>query len=64
MISVNGIVKFVMPSLHNVAPNPMRNTDSGLRVDFGATVCLEFDKAGSFGFLCSSHGFTGTIVVQ
>jgi hypothetical protein len=33
-------------------------------VDFGATACLEFDKAGSFGFLCTSHSFTGTITVQ
>jgi plastocyanin len=63
-ISVRGIVKFVMPTLHNVAPNPLRSTDSGLRVDFGATGCLEFDKAGTFNFMCTAHSFQGTIVVQ
>jgi plastocyanin len=63
-ISVGGIVKFVMPSSHNVAPNPLRSTDAGLHVDFGKTACLEFDKAGTFSFLCTAHSFTGTIVVQ
>ena len=63
-ISAHGIVKFVMSSLHNVAPNPIKPTDPGLNVGFGQTACLEFDKAGSFSFLCSAHGFVGTIVVQ
>lgn len=63
-ISVGGIVKFVMSPLHNVAPNPIRNTDPGLHVDFGATACLEFDKAGTFSFICTSHSFAGTVVVQ
>ncbi len=63
-ISAHGIVKFVMSPAHNVAPNPLKPTDPGLMVDFGATACLEFDKAGTFSFLCSAHGFVGTIVVQ
>jgi len=63
-ISVGGIVKFVMPSAHNVAPNPLRSTDAGMHVDFGATACLEFDKAGTFNFMCTAHSFQGTIVVQ
>lgn len=63
-VSVGGIVKFTMPLDHNVIPNPIRSTDAGLRVDFGATTCLEFDKAGTFGFMCAAHGFAGTVVVQ
>lgn len=63
-ISVGGIVKFVMPSLHNVAPNPLQPTDPGLSVDFGQTACLEFNKAGTFNFRCVPHGFTGSVVVQ
>lgn len=63
-ISVGGIVKFMMPSMHDVAPNPLRTTDSGLVVDYGKTACLEFSKAGTFSFRCVAHGFVGTIVVQ
>jgi plastocyanin len=63
-ISVHGIVKFVMSSSHNVAPNPLKTTDPGLMVDYGKTACLEFDKTGTFSFLCSTHSFVGTIVVQ
>jgi plastocyanin len=53
-----------MPLEHNVVPDTSRATDTALRVDFGATACIEFDHAGSFGFKCAVHGFTGTIVVQ
>jgi plastocyanin len=63
-IRVGGIIKFMMPLDHNVSPYASTATDPGLKVDFGATACLEFDKAGSFGFACSAHYFTGTVVVQ
>jgi plastocyanin len=63
-ISVGGIVKFMTSSMHDVSPNSMRMTDAGLVVGFNKTVCLEFDKAGTFGFKCSVHGFMGTITVQ
>ena len=63
-ISVGGIVKFVMSPSHNVAPNTIRPSDPGLHVDFGKTACLEFDKAGTFSFICTTHSFAGTIVVQ
>ena len=63
-ISVGGIVKFVMPATHNVAPSTTRASDPGLHVDFGKTACLEFDKAGTFSFVCTTHGFAGTVVVQ
>jgi plastocyanin len=63
-ISAGGIVKFMMSTTHNVAPNPIRATDPGLVVDYGATACLEFSKAGTFSFRCSTHSFAGMIVVQ
>jgi plastocyanin len=63
-IPVNGIVRFQMSGLHNVAPNPIGNTDPGLTVDFGETKCLRFTAAGTFGFYCTPHGFNGTITVQ
>jgi len=63
-ISVGGIVKFTMSSQHDVSPNVGKMTDAGLTVGFGKTACLEFDKAGSFTFKCSSHSFVGTVVVQ
>jgi plastocyanin len=63
-ISVAGIVKFAMSSEHNVGPDPGLPSDSGLRVPFGQTVCLEFDKAGTFHFICTLHVFKGTIIVQ
>jgi plastocyanin len=63
-ISAHGIVKFVMSSIHNVAPNPIKPSDPGLMVDYGKSACLEFDRAGTFSFLCATHGFVGTIIVQ
>ena len=63
-ISVGGIVKFMMSPSHNVAPNTIRPSDPGLHVDFGKTACLEFDKAGTFSFICTTHSFAGTVVVQ
>jgi plastocyanin len=64
-IPVNGIVKFVMSTEHDVAPNPIAAmTDPGLVVGFGQTKCLQFTQAGTYGFLCTPHGFVGTVTVQ
>src|SRR5512142_3169695 len=63
-VPVNAVVKFVMPSAHNVAPNTLTTTDPGLSVGFGETKCLKFTQAGTFGFFCTAHSFTGTITVQ
>ena len=63
-ISRGGVVKFTMPPEHNVAPNPIRPSDPGLTVGFGATACLEFDKAGTFSFICTVHSFAGMVTVQ
>src|ERR1041385_7535557 len=63
-VPVNAVVKFQMASAHNVAPNTVGTTDPGLSVGFGETKCLKFTQAGTFGFFCSAHGFSGTITVQ
>lgn len=63
-IAVNQVVKFVMPSNHNVAPDSTGSTDSGLNVDFGATGCLKFTAAGTFKFKCTLHGFSGTVTAN
>ena len=64
-VPINGIVKFEMSTDHNVAPNPMAAmTDPGLNVGFGATACLKFTQAGTYGFLCTPHGFVGTVTAQ
>jgi plastocyanin len=62
-IPVGGIVKFTMHATHNVVPNTDLS-DPGLTVGFNATKCLQFTKAGSFGFHCGPHSFTATITVQ
>ncbi|HEX4419601.1 MAG TPA: hypothetical protein VH165_16925 [Kofleriaceae bacterium] len=63
-VHVNDIVKFAMASTHNVAPYTGMPTDPGLKVDFGATACLQFTATGTFTFLCTAHGFHGTVIVQ
>lgn len=64
-ISVNGIVKFVISSAHDVTPNPIGGTtDPGLVVASDTTKCLQFTQAGTYNFYCTPHGFTGSIVVQ
>jgi plastocyanin len=62
-ITVGQIVKFTMPSSHDVEPNPAMS-DPGLTVGFGQTKCLMFNHTGTFGFHCGPHQFTGTVVVQ
>jgi len=62
-ISVGQIVKFEMPSFHNVVPKTTAD-DPGLMVNFNETKCLQFDAAGTYNFKCQPHGFTGTITVQ
>src|SRR5262245_46719564 len=61
-ISTGQVVQFVTTSLHNVAPNA--GVDPGLTVGFNATACLKFTAAGTFGFHCGPHGFTGTVTVN
>lgn len=63
-ISAHGLVKFVMSPNHNVGPDPSLPSDPGLHVNFGQTVCLRFDQAGTFNFQCTLHIFKGRIIVQ
>lgn len=63
-VSLNAVVKFVMTATHDAKPNPLTTTDPGLTVGFGETKCLKFTAAGTFGFFCTAHGFSGTITVQ
>jgi plastocyanin len=60
----NAVVKFMITPGHDVTPNPQTTTDPGLKVPLGATKCLKFTTAGSYGFFCTPHGFSGTITVQ
>jgi plastocyanin len=62
-ISVGQVVKFTMPSAHDVVPDASMS-DPGLNVDFAQTRCLMFTHPGTFGFHCAPHGFTGTVAVQ
>jgi plastocyanin len=62
-ITAGQIVEFKMGGAHNVRPS-LTNGDPGLLVEFGADTCLKFSTAGTFGFYCQPHGFTGTVTVN
>ena len=62
-ITVGQVVKFTMPSNHNVTPDDTMS-DPGLSVNYSETKCLMFTRKGTFGFHCVPHLFTGTVVVQ
>ena len=62
-ITAGQIVEFKMGGAHNVRPS-LTIGDPGLRVEFGADTCLKFSSAGTFGFYCQPHGFTGTVTVN
>jgi len=63
-IAVGSMVEFKMTPAHNVAPAINGTTDPGLKVGFGLDVCLKFTKAGTFNFVCITHGFAGSVTVQ
>ena len=63
-IAAGQVVKFQLESVHNVVPDTTTTSDPGLTVGFGATACLKFSTAGTYGFKCEPHGFKGTITVQ
>lgn len=62
-ITAGQIVEFKMGGAHNVRPS-LTTGDPGLLVEFGADTCLKFSAAGTFGFYCQPHGFTGTVTVN
>jgi len=58
-ITAGQVVQFMMPATHNAV------SDSGLfRVEFNTSACFKFTSAGTFGFHCEPHLFTGSITVQ
>jgi plastocyanin len=61
-IAVDGVVRFAMPTEHDVAPDPP--TDPNVSVQFGETKCLRFARAGTYEFHCTLHAFRGSIVVH
>ena len=63
-ITMGQVVKFVTSLNHDVKPNPLNHPDPGLTVDFNMTKCLRFTSTGTFGFMCSVHGFVGTVTVN
>jgi len=63
-ITAGQVVKFVLESVHDVVPDTTTTSDPGLTVGFGATACLKFTTAGTFGFKCEPHGFKGSITVN
>lgn len=59
-VSAGDVVRFDPSTGHDVA-----SSQSGLfSVPLGGERCFRFDRAGSFGFRCTTHGFTGTLVVE
>ena len=67
-IAQGQVVQFVMPAEHDAEPGHFATdsaiADPGLSVGFGATKCLMFTQAGTYGFHCGPHHFDGTIIVQ
>ena len=63
-ITMGQVVKFQTSLAHDVKPNPLNHPDPGLTVDFNTTKCLRFTSTGTFGFMCSAHGFVGTVTVN
>lgn len=61
-INVGEVVEFQMPSVHDVQPNAT-GSDPGIHVGFSQTRCKKFVAAGTYGFHCGPHQFTGTITV-
>ena len=58
-IQVGDVVRFDPSSGHDVV------SDGGaFEVGLGGSACFRFEQPGSFGYRCSPHDFTGTIVVQ
>lgn len=64
-ISQGAIVQFVSTATHPVAPFPTGvDTDPGIVVAEGQTKCLMFTATGTFKFICKTHSYLGTIVVN
>ena len=58
------VVQFVTSTEHDVKPSSSKPSDPGLVVGFNKTACLRFTATGTFTFICSIHGFSGTVTVN
>lgn len=58
-ITTGQVVMFTPASAHDVASD-----DGKFSVPLGGTGCFRFNQAGTYGFHCTPHGFTGSVVVQ
>jgi plastocyanin len=63
-IATGQVVKFTTSFTHDVKPNSLSHSDPGLVVGFNKVACLKFTAAGTFNFLCSNHGFVGSVTVN
>ncbi len=63
VIAIGGVVEFKTSVTHDVKP-ALNGSDPGLNVGFSADVCLKFTEQGTYGFYCTNHGFTGSVVVN
>lgn len=63
-VPVNSVVRFTMPGSHSAVSGETAGVDDGqFTVSFNETKCLRFTAAGTYGFWCNPHGFTGSITV-
>ena len=59
-VTAGTVVKFVMNREHDAI-----SLTAGLfKADYGETVCVKFNTAGTYTFRCGSHSITGTVTVQ
>ena len=63
-VALNAVVQFTMPGSHSAVSGETPGVDDGqFRVNFNETKCLRFTAAGTYGFWCNPHQFTGSITV-
>jgi plastocyanin len=58
-ITLNQIVKFEMPSTHDI-----NSGNKGFDTPLGGNKCFQFTKTGTHSFKCTPHNFTGKIIVN
>lgn len=65
-INVGQVAKFVSTATHPIGPFPGGgpDTDSRLVVPETQTKCFMFTGAGTFKFVCTVHGYLGTLTVN
>lgn len=63
-VALNAVVQFTMPGSHSAVSGETPGVADGqFTVSFSETKCLRFTAAGTYGFWCNPHQFTGSITV-